>query len=162
MVRIIAILSAILIASATQAATEQDLWGSWKLVSASHKDVATGEVSDAYGGPHPTGYINYGKDHRMIVMISFDNRVKPASVDGATPEQRIQLFNSMLAYAGTYSIVGNSIEHHVDASWNENRTGTTLIRDFAFDGDKLVLTTRPYMNFDGKTIIVTLLWQKVA
>src|SRR5487761_2208274 len=109
MIRIVVMLLAMLVSVAAQAVTEQDLWGSWKLVNASRKDVTTGEVSDAYGGPHPTGFISYGKDHRMIVLITFDNRIKPERVDTATPEQRAQLFNSMLAYAGTYSITGNSV-----------------------------------------------------
>lgn len=150
-----------LVASVTaKAATEADLWGSWKLLGATSKDAKTGEVGYAYGGPHPTGSIMYGKDHRMIVLITFDNRIKPQSVDAATPEQRVQLFNSMIAYAGTYAIVGNAVEHYVDSSWNENRTGTTLVRYYTLEGDTLVLTTAPYVDFEGKTVIITLTFQK--
>jgi hypothetical protein len=33
--------------------TEQDLWGTWRLVGASSKDVSSGEVTHAFGGAQP-------------------------------------------------------------------------------------------------------------
>jgi hypothetical protein len=34
------------------------------------------EVSDAYGGPHPVGFLSYGRDHRMMAMAAYDKRIK--------------------------------------------------------------------------------------
>lgn len=130
-------------------------------MSAVKKDVNSGETADAYGGPHPNGFISYGKDHRMMGMAAYDNRLKPARVDQTTADQREQLYKSFWGYAGTYTLTGNTIEHHVETSWNETWTGTTVTRDISYDGTKIVLTTRPQLNSDGKTIVITLTWEKV-
>ena len=68
----------------------------------------------------------------------------------------------MLAYGGTYDFDGKKVEHHVDMSWNELRSGTTVIRDVNKENDRLVYTTRlaPHAS-DGKMSVVTLVWEKV-
>ena len=58
--------------------------------------------------------------------------------------------------------VGRREERAVDISWNEAWTGTTVIRDFKKEGDKLVYTTRPApASADGKMRVFTLVWEKV-
>ena len=140
---------------------EEDLAGTYRLVSSTRKVLDTGEVLDNYG-KHPTGYIMYGKEGRMLVLIVRDDRPNPASIEKTTPEQQAALFRSMLAYGGTYKFDGKSIEHHIDISWNEWWTGTTQIRDIRKEGDKLIYTTRPApFSGDGKMSVVTLIWEKV-
>jgi Lipocalin-like domain len=141
--------------------TEEDLFGTWKLVSASSRDVSSGEVSHAFGGPHPVGFICYGKDRRMMAVIAFDNRIKPARVDQTTVEQRDQLFKTMAAYAGTYAVCGDSVQHHIDVSWNETWSGTSVTRDITLQDGKLVLTSRPLLDLDGKTVVLTAVWDRV-
>jgi hypothetical protein len=142
-------------------AAEEELAGTYKLVSSTRKILDTGEVLNTYG-QHPTGYIMYGKDGRMLALIVRDDRPKPAGIEKATPEQQAALFRSMLAYGGTYKFDGKSIEHHIDISWNELWTGTTQIRDIRKEGDKLIYTTRsaPFSG-DGKVSVVTLIWEKI-
>jgi len=152
---------ALLFASAVTAYSEDDLVGTWRLVSAFKKDVETGEVSDAYGGPHPVGFLSYGRDHRMMAMAAYDNRVKPARVDQTTPELRDQLFQTYFAYAGTYSVTGESVQHHIEASWNETWTGTTVTRDIKFDNGRLILTTRPQLGANGRMVVLTLTWERI-
>jgi hypothetical protein len=152
---------ALLYSSLSIAYGEDDVVGTWKLVSAFKKDVETGEVSDAYGGPHPIGFLSYGRDHRMMAMAAYENRIKPARVDQTTPEQRDQLFQTYFAYAGTYSISGSSVQHHIEASWNETWTGTTVTRDIKFEDGRLILTTRPQLRPNGRMVVVTLTWEKI-
>lgn len=140
--------------------TEADFLGTWRLVGASRKDLSTGEVTQAFGGPHPVGFISYGKDHRMMTVVAYDDRIKPPRVDQVSAEQRDELFRTMFAYAGTYSISGTSVEHHIEVSWNETWTGTTLIRDISFQNGKLVLTARPHLDVDGRSVIFTAIWEK--
>jgi hypothetical protein len=45
------------------------------------------------------------------------------------------LFYSVLSYAGTYSINGNVVTHHVDVSWNEPWTGSDQTRNVRLEGD---------------------------
>jgi len=142
-------------------AAEEDLAGTYRLVSSTRKILDTGEVLDTYG-KHPIGYIMYDEYGRMLVLIVSDDRPKPASIEKTTPEQQAALFRSMLAYGGTYKFDGKSIEHHIDISWNELWTGTTQIRDVRKEGEKLIYTTRPApFSGDGKMSVTTLIWEKI-
>ena len=161
MSKLVLAILALLCAPVSLAYSEDDLVGTWKLVGAFMKDVETGEVTDAYGGPHPTGFLSYGRDHRVIAMAAYDKRIKPARVDQTTPEQRDQLFQTYFAYAGTYSVSGDSVQHHIETSWNETWTGTTVTRDIKFRNGKLILTTRPQLRLTGRTVVVTLTWEKI-
>ena len=161
MVKFMAVAIGLLYSAASMAYTEEDLLGTWKLLGASRKDVSTGQVTQAFGGVHAVGFISYGKDHRMMTVAAYGNRIKPARVDQTTLEDRDQLFRTMFAYAGTYTVSGNWVQHHIEVSWNETWTGTTVIRDISFQDGKLVLTTRPQLSADGKTEVLTLIWERV-
>jgi hypothetical protein len=68
----------------------------------------------------------------------------------------------MAAYAGSYTINANQIIHRPDASWNETWTGTDQVRDYKFDGERLMLATAPSPNpFTGQMSVRTLTWEKV-
>ncbi len=143
-------------------AENQLLDGTYKLLSATRRIVETGQVIESYG-KHPTGYINYGKDGRFLVLIVSDKSMRPSpnSVASMTDAQRADLLRTMTSYGGTYTFDGHTMEHHIDISWNDVWTGTTVVRDVEKDGDKLVYTTRPApFSGDGKISIVTLVWQR--
>ncbi len=138
----------------------ENLIGTWKLVAVVNEDIATGARSDLFGS-NPIGYINYAPDGRMMVMQVGGDRTKPA---GATPsrEEAAALFKSLLGYAGTYSIDGDEVTHHVDISWNESWTGTRQKRRFRFEGDRLHLSVGPSPNpVDGRMSVRTVVWEKV-
>ena len=143
-------------------AEDRMLDGTYKLVSSTRQLLDTGEVVDTYG-KHPTGYVNYGRDGRFFVLIVWDknDRPNPESVKVITDQQRADLFRTMTSYGGTYTFDGHTLEHHVDISWNQVWTGTTVIRDVQRDGDKLIYTTRPApFAADGKLSVLTIVWQK--
>jgi Lipocalin-like domain len=142
------------------AAAADELAGTYKLISSTRKLLDTGEVLDTWG-KSPKGFITYGNDGRMLVLIVSDNRPKPESVEKMTDQQRADLFRSMTAYGGTYKFDGKKVEHHVDISWNESWTGTTVIREIKKDGDKLVYTNTGPFSGDGKMSTQTLVWEKV-
>jgi len=97
----------------------------------------------------------------MMAMAADDNRIKPARVDQTTPEQRDQLFQTYFAYAGTYSVTGESVQHHIEASWNETWTRTTVTRDIKFEKGRLILTTRPQLGPNGRMVVLTLTWERI-
>jgi hypothetical protein len=104
----------------------------------------------------------YGADGRMLVLITYGDRPKAESSAKLTDDQRVALFRTMLAYGGTYEFDGKTMTHHVDICSDEIRCGTTLVRDVTVDGDRLIYTTRPQPSpFDGKMIVITLVWQKL-
>src|ERR1700693_6439750 len=73
---------------------QQAILGTWKLVSYVRQDIPSGAKSDVMGA-HPSGYINYGRDGRMIVIIVGSDRNKPAGAV-ATPDEAEALIRSML------------------------------------------------------------------
>jgi len=145
-------------------AGDEEIWGTYKLISATNKYLDTGNTVNSYG-EHPKGYITYGKEGRMLVLITYDGRTKPQDVLKTSIEERDALYRSMTAYGGTYTYSGNRIEHHVDISWDETRSGTTVIRSVTRDGDRLTYVTEPSPSRNqetlGKMIVQTLIWEKV-
>jgi hypothetical protein len=141
---------------------QQEILGTWKLVSYVREEVASGAKSDVMGA-HPSGYINYGRDGRMMVMIVGGERKKPAGAV-ATPEEAQALLTSMLAYAGTYTIDTQAkiVVHHVEISWDQSRTGTDQVRSYELEGKQITLTTEPSADpATGKTTVRTLVWEKL-
>jgi hypothetical protein len=136
------------------------LIGTWKLVAVKARDPDSGEERDAWG-PNPDGYINYGRDGRMIVINARSGRKKPAG-PAPTREEAADLFQGVLAYAGRYTVNGNEVTHHVDISWNEAWTGQDMVRVATFDGDRVHLATRPSPDpVDGRMSVRTMTWQKM-
>ena len=99
-------------------ADEFSLAGTYKLISSTRKNLDTGEIVDTFG-KHPSGYINYGADGRMLVLIVSDENDRP-TLGGAPPtaEQSANLFRTMVSYGGTYEFDGHTVKHHIDISWN--------------------------------------------
>jgi hypothetical protein len=137
--------------------------GTWRLVTATRRIVDSGETVDAYGGPNPTGWLNYGRDHRMIVVCAHEGRNRPVANDKMSDADRINLHKTFFAYAGTYRLEGDRIIHDIDTSWNEAWTGTAQVRQVDRDGRRLILTTTPFkFNLDGKLSIITLTWERYS
>jgi len=145
-----------------QAPEAQLLQGTWKLISYVGEEVPSGARADVMG-PHPSGYINYGPDGRMIVIIVGTGRSKPAG-PVATPAEAEALVRSMLAYAGTYTVDthAKTVTHQIDVSWDESRTGGSFVRTYRLDGDRLTLITPASTDpANGRKTVRTVTWEKV-
>ena len=160
--RLMRLVAGTILSCSTAFAGDEDVYGTWKLISEHRTIVETGETVDLNPGVPPSGYIVNGNDGRMMALIVRGKRAKPDSIEKMTDPQRADLFRSMLAYGGTYKLDGSKMEHHIDISWNEAWTGTTQIRDVRKDGDRLTYKSRPApFSGDGKVSVVTLIWEKV-
>jgi hypothetical protein len=85
----------------------------------------------------------------MYALFVAGGRVIPVG-DQPTDAERVQLHKSMIAYAGTYTIAGYKVVHHIDIAWNNARLGSDQVRFFKLDGDWLTLTTeRNKSSIDG-------------
>ena len=141
---------------------QQQILGTWKLLSYVREEIPSGAKSDVMGA-HPSGYINYGRDGRMIVIIVGSDRKKPVG-PVVTPEEAEALIRSMLAYAGTYTVDSDAktVTHHIEVSWDQFRTGESHVRTYKLDGDRLTLTTQPSNDpATGKKTVRTLIWERV-
>lgn len=142
------------------ATATEDLTGTYKLVSSTRTIVETGEVKDSYG-KQPKGYIMYGKDGRMLVLITHDGRPTPSRTD-MTDQDRADQYRTLNAYGGTYTFHGDRIEHHIDIAANETRVGSTEIREVRREGNRLTYSTKPQpFSGDGKLSVITLVWEKM-
>jgi hypothetical protein len=135
------------------------LLGTWKLKS--HVvTTAAGERSTPYG-ENPKGYLSYSADGCMQVIGAANARRAPA---GASPSEseRVALYDTMFAYAGSYSVEGSKVTHHVEISWNEAWTGTDQIRLFEVNGDTLTLTTHIPDPVSGRVTRYAVVWERVG
>jgi len=136
------------------------LLGTWKLMSVIREEVPSGATIDLMGS-NPQGFITYSADGRMVALLARGDRKKPVA-NTATAAEAENLFRSVISYAGTYTIAGNEVTHHVDISWNESWTGTKQVRIFKFEGDRVSLSTPVSPDpFDGRMSIRSLVWEKV-
>jgi hypothetical protein len=97
----------------------------------------------------------------MQVIGTASGRIVPT---GPTPpdNERVALYDTMFAYAGTYSVEAGKVIHHVDISWNEVWTGTDQIRLFEVQGNTLTLTTRAMDPARDTEVHYAVVWEKVA
>ena len=135
------------------------LLGTWKMKSYV-VTTAAGERSTPYGH-NPQGYLSYSADGRMQAIVAASSREVPAAAS-ATDSERVALYNTMFAYAGTYSVEGGKVVHHVDISWNEAWTGTDQTRFFELNGDTLRFTARIPDPVTGEERHYAVVWEKVA
>jgi hypothetical protein len=136
--------------------TDEKIVGTWKLVSAS-STTPNGDRNETPYGINPQGFLSYGEDGRVTVIISYGGR-KPLSV-GAGKEEQAEAFKTFLAYAGRYTLSGDSITHHIEVSSIENYVNKDLNRSFRLENDQLILVTPPAL-VNGKIQTVELIWER--
>jgi hypothetical protein len=95
------------------------------------------------------------------LVTETDGNVQPYDA-APTDKERVKLHETMVAYAGTYTLDGEKVVHHVDISWNEAWTGTDQVRFYTVDGDVLTIKTSLHKNpMDGREGWAVLIGEKV-
>jgi hypothetical protein len=136
----------------------KSLLGIWKMVSWTQEIVTTGETSDVMG-PSPIGYIAYHADGRMMALVFRRDR-PPLSGGAPTVEEKVKLFDTMLAYSATYTVEGDRVIHHVDAAWTPAWIGD-LIRPYRLDGDTLTISGAPSKDpATGQDVVYRIVFQR--
>jgi hypothetical protein len=75
-------------------------------------------------------------------------------------EELAQAFTTFNAYAGTYTLSGNTVIHHIEIASIPNRVGTTLVRTFTLSENRLTLKTLPVLS-DGVETVFELVWERI-
>jgi hypothetical protein len=135
--------------------------GTWQLTSFSTLTSSTNEV--AYpAGENPAGYIQYSPGGHMVVYMSTGNPKRPASPIYSEAD-RAEIHKGIIgAYAGTYTVEGNKVIHHIVASWRPDWAGGDQVRYIEISGNKLTIKTAPLIfSQTGKEIVSTLTFEKV-
>ena len=142
-----------------QHVSENCLVGTWRLQSFTLAYADAGETVEPFGA-HPDGYLGYGSDGRMYAIIVHENRGRPS--DLPSDAEKILLFSGMAAYAGSYTVDGDVVSHHVDISWIETWTGTTQLRKFRVEGNLLHIESPVAKDpLDGRMSSAVLVWSKI-
>jgi hypothetical protein len=100
------------------------LVGIWKLLSY-ETEFQDGSPKRAMFGEHPTGYIIFTGEGRLMAVIEAEGRKAPSNdVD------RAALLKTLIAYSGKYRIDGQRWITSIDTAWNPAWDGTDQVRTF--------------------------------
>jgi Lipocalin-like domain len=130
--------------------------GTWRLLSVVYEDVASGERLLPLGA-HPVGYQLATPAGRWIAIVNGEGRTPPT-----TDAERSAALLSMIAYTGRWRVEGDTVVTRVEAAWQPAWVGTDQIRQFTFDGDRLVLASppQPHPNLHGKIVRLFVTWER--
>lgn len=146
------------------AQSKVDLVGTWKLVSAT-ETTKKGEVRAAFGWQNPAGLLTYTADGRMMAIITSGRR-KPLSVSdnvGAPAEERAEAFATMTAYAGSYTLKGNKVIHHLEVCALQNQVNTELVRLITkLERNSLALRTVNMGSAGPEIAYRELVWERIS
>ncbi|HEV2335228.1 MAG TPA: lipocalin-like domain-containing protein, partial [Stellaceae bacterium] len=131
--------------------------GVWRLVGGYAIAQESSERVELFGND-PIGYAVFEPGGRMMVIAAASDRIPGVS----TPEMA-QLFKSMVAYSGKWSIDSEKFVTEVDLASDPSWIGNAQVRYYAFDGQTLSLRTAPleHPSFPGMKAIVYADWRKV-
>jgi Lipocalin-like domain len=134
--------------------------GSWRLLSWVQEDVESKAVHAVFG-ENPIGVITYTSDGHMSVFIANPKR-RPASGLLATDAEAAELYRTMVAYSGTYSVDGNKVTHKVEVSWNQAWNGTDQQRLIEVQDNRLTIKSPTMISpISGKESINKLVWERM-
>ena len=133
-------LSLVLFSSANPSAalTQNEIAGTWTLVSIVHEEQS-GKKSTPLG-EHPRGILVIGQDGRFTAVLVAQGRTPPQN-EGSMAE----LTQSLIAYSATATISPNSgpsslkVTLRPDVSWNPGTTGNSDDRVVTVEGNRLIL-----------------------
>jgi Lipocalin-like domain len=137
--------------------TGDALVGSWKLLRIGVEMADTGQRIDLYG-PNPVGRAILTDSGYVMFIITAGGRSVPR-----TESDRAGLFESMMAYTGTYRIEGDDkLITSVDGSWHPSWLVSEQVRFFKLNGDVLSIRSglQTHPNFPGKELYGVLEWQR--
>jgi hypothetical protein len=135
-------------AASSSGAERTPLIGVWKLLSY-QTEFQDGSPKRATFGEHPSGYIIFTREGRMMAVLEAEGRKAPSS-----DADRAALLRSMFGYTGKYRMEGNQWITTVDASWNPAWDGTEQVRSFELVDDKLTVTSmwQPSVVISGSPV----------
>ena len=138
---------------------EDQIVGAWRLVSFELRN-ASGQVTYPFD-PDARGYIMYTSEGFMSVAFMSADRPKFHSEDpqGGSPEEKALATDTYFSYCGRYEIKGDKVIHKIEISLFPNWVGADQERTFEFDGNRLTLSTSPFL-VQGLQQTAHLVWER--
>jgi hypothetical protein len=145
----------VLLLSMVEVGFAQQLSGTYKVIS------MTAEVDGA--APHEI----FGKAPRGFIMLTPSRFTVLFTAEarkfGRSVEERAALWETLAAYSGTYRLDGGRFAVLVDVSANEMWNGTTQMRNWQLEGNRLTITTdrAPYSRDPSKMVVIRVVAERV-
>ena len=134
--------------------------GTWQLVSLAEKDVETGAVTYPMGERARAAVI-YTADGYVITLFTAEGRTPPVA-PVATDREAVDLYRSVIAFAGRYELKDAKLIYRPEISWNEAWNGTTQERLFEVGPSRLEVSSVPAVStLTGRTTVFSLTWERV-
>lgn len=144
------------------AKADESVVGVWRLVSYTAQDEESGTVIKPFGDS-PKGVLHYTAGGRMSALLTAGDRKRFTAGNriNAPADERAEAFATSSAYAGTYTLEGDRVTHHVEVATNPDWVGGDQLRFPRIEGNRLVITTPPLPTRpDGKLRVSTLTWER--
>jgi hypothetical protein len=144
----------------------QSLIGTWRLVEWTFT-VDDSRPTRPWGGD-PGGLLMYTEDGRMsATLMSHGRPAAPTRTLSAAPvDIRASAAAGYLSYAGSYSMDGDDVLHHIELSLMPNWVGTTERRLVEWapseNGLHLILSTPPTRTDGGRMAVNRLRWERLT
>jgi hypothetical protein len=135
-----------------------DLVGVWRLESL---ELCSSDGQKTFPmGRDAKGYINYTEDGFVSVAIMQQGRRRFGSNDlpGGTMQEQAEAAAGYLSYCGTYEVKQDQVIHHIEISLFPNWISVDQIRSYEIEGDRLTLSTQPFL-VAGKEQTAHLVWR---
>jgi Lipocalin-like domain len=133
--------------------------GTWRLTSFTNQDTETGAVTYPLG-EQPSAIVIYSADGYAATIFTSADRKPPVAAQ-ASDEEAIELYRSMIAFAGRYHLDGPRLTYNPEISWNQTWNGTTQERLFEIRGDRLHVRSLPSINpLTGARTVFSLVWER--
>ena len=144
------------------AIAENQIVGTWKLMSMTYRDESTGMETDLWG-KDPIGFLSYTHGGRMSAVITARNLKIAAQTAGeASIEEQAKLFRNSFGYAGSYTLTKDRIVHHVEVATDPTWVGQDQVRFPRFDGNRLIITGEPIRTAGDPTPrVLQLIWERI-
>jgi Lipocalin-like domain len=143
------------------ACLDDPIVGTWRLASFTEQNLENGAISYPFG-KEAKALVIYESNGYVATIFTRSDRKPPLGAQ-ATDREAMDLYRSMIAFAGRYELEGNRLSYHPEISWNEARNGTTQERVIAVDGDRLETNSVPTISpITGARAVFSLVWGRVS
>ena len=152
-----AIGSLFMLALPSSAETQNWLVGTWKLVSATQ--IENGQPKE-YLGPHPWGQVIFNTDGQFsdILLRSDLPKFHENNRASGTVDENAAVVKGSIAYFGTYTLNGDTLKMHIEASTFPNWSNTDQTRLVHLSGNQFTWENAAASGGGGG---VKLLFEKV-
>ena len=137
-----------------------DIVGVWKVVSIETKEVQSGKITRPLGD-QITGTFTFTRGGNFSGMVFRTDR-KPPVAPNATDAERVALFNSLVAYNGTYQTEGDKLVMKIESSHIQAWNGTERVLAIQISGRRLTGRSAPLKAAStGLEVVAENVWERL-